>query len=208
MTVRSQQASCELMRTILNNRNLFGLVLALPAIGLMLGYWRGQIDTMDMIHPTGEWSARLMILAMIISPLAAVLGPQAWLLWLALRRRWIGVAAFAYAVLHLSFYLIEMGNLEDILAELPAPGIWTGWAALLLMLPLALTSNDAAMRRLKAGWKRVQRLAYPSAVLVLLHWIWVHNSFTAALLHFIPLALLTLMRLAKPLIRPLKAQGV
>ncbi len=196
------------MRTIINNRYIFGLVLAIPALGLGYGYAQGQIDSMDMIHPTGEWSARLMILAMILSPLAATIGRRPWLNWLLLRRRWLGVAAFGYAVLHLVFYVMDMGNLDDILAEWLAPGIWTGWAAMLLMLPLALTSNDAAMRWLKAGWKRVQRLVYPAAILVLLHWIWVHNSVTAAFWHALPLALLTLVRLAKPLIFHLKTQGV
>ena len=196
------------MRTIINNRYIFGLVLAIPALGLGYGYAQGQIDSMDMIHPTGEWSARLMILAMILSPLAATIGRRPWLNWLLLRRRWLGVAAFGYAMLHLVFYVIDMGNLDDILAEWLAPGIWTGWAAMLLMLPLALTSNDAAMRWLKAGWQRVQRLVYPAAILVLLHWIWVHNSVTAAFWHALPLALLTLVRLAKPLISHLKTQGV
>ncbi len=196
------------MRTIINNRYIFGLVLAIPALGLGYGYAQGQIDSMDMIHPTGEWSARLMILAMILSPLAATIGRRPWLNWLLLRRRWLGVAAFGYAVLHLVFYVMDMGNLDDILAEWLAPGIWTGWAAMLLMLPLALTSNDAAMRWLKAGWQRVQRLVYPAAILVLLHWIWVHNSVTAAFWHALPLALLTLVRLAKPLISHLKTQGV
>ena len=192
------------MRTIINNRYIFGLVLAIPALGLGYGYAQGQIDSMDMIHPTGEGSARLMILAMILSPLAATIGRRPWLNWLLLRRRWLGVAAFGYAVLHLVFYVMDMGNLDDILAEWLAPGIWTGWAAMLLMLPLALTSNDAAMRWLKAGWKRVQRLVYPAAILVLLHWIWVHNSVTSAFWHVLPLALLTLVRLAKPLISHLK----
>ena len=193
------------MRSIINSRSLLGLVLAVPAISLGAGYWQGQIDTMDMIQLTGEWSARLMILAMLLSPLAAAIGRPPWLNVLLLHRRWIGVAAFVYAVLHLSFYVIDMGNLEDILAEWLAPGIWTGWAALLLMLPLALTSHDAAMRWLKARWKQVQRLVYPSAIMVLLHWIWVHNSFKEAFLHFLPLAILTLIRLAKPFLSHLKA---
>ena len=192
------------MRTISNNQYLLGLILAIPALGLGLGYWQGQIDSMDLIQQTGEWSARLMILAMLLSPLVAAIGRRKWLTFLLFHRRWIGVAAFGYAVLHLCFYLIDMGNLDDILAEWLAPGIWTGWAAMVLMLPLALTSNDLAMRWLKAGWKRVQRLVYPSAVLVLLHWVWVHNNITAAFLHFLPLVILTLIRVLKPWMSPLK----
>ncbi|MBA4307223.1 MAG: iron reductase [Sphingopyxis sp.] len=153
-------------------------------------YASGDLIAMDMLHPTGEWAARLMIFAMVLSPLVSLLGPKPWLNWLVQRRRALGVAAFVYSVLHLVFYLIDMGNLVDILAEFWALGIWTGWAAMLLFVPLALTSNDASMRRLKAGWKRLQRLVYPAAVLVLVHWIFIHNNLIPALVHFVPLVLL------------------
>ena len=87
-----------------------------------------------------------------------------------------------------------MGNLDDILAEFWALGIWTSWAAMLLFVPLGLTSNDASMRALKAGWKRLQRLVYPAAVLVLVHWIFIHNNLGPAFLHFIPLVLIVAAR--------------
>lgn len=196
------------MRTILNKKPPFWALLALPAILLVTRWWQGRIDSMDMLHPTGEWAARLMIVAIALSPLLSILGPRAWLNWLVVRRRAIGVAAFAYALLHLIFYLIDMGNVDDILAEWLAPGIWTGWAAFALMLPLAVTSNDASMRRLKAGWKRVQRLVYPAAMLTLLHWIWVHNSLSGALAHFVPLGLLLLARFVRKPLSQMKPQGV
>jgi methionine sulfoxide reductase heme-binding subunit len=195
------------MRTIINSKYLFRILLAIPAVLLLAGWGQGRIDSMDMLHPTGEWSARLMIFAMMLSPMVAVFGPRRWLNWLVARRRAIGLAAFGYALLHLIFYLIDMGNLDDILAEWLAPGIWTGWAAFVLMLPLALTSNDASVRALKAGWKKLQRLVYPAAVLTLLHWVWVHNSYTAALAHFVPLALLLLARFVKSPLSPIKMQG-
>lgn len=153
---------------------------------------------MDMLHPTGEWSARFMIAAILLSPLQYLLGPRPTLIWLIQRRRALGVAAFAYAVLHLVFYVIDMGNVDDMLAEFLALGIWTGWVAMLLFLPLALTSNDASMRALKAGWKRVQRLVYPAALLVLVHWIFIHNNLVPALVHFIPLVLLVAARFFLP----------
>lgn len=196
------------MRTILNNKQAFWLLLSLPAIFLLSGWSQGRIDSMDMLHPTGEWSARLMIFAIALSPLISILGPRQWLNWLVARRRALGVAAFGYALLHLVFYLIDMGNLDDILAECLAPGIWTGWAAFVLFLPLAITSNDRSMRWLKAGWKRLQRLVYPAAVLTLLHWIWVHNSYVGALAHFVPLGLLLLARFVKKPLSRMKPQGV
>lgn len=181
-----------LMRTIINSVKLFWLVLALPGLAMLAGWWSGRTETMDMIHPTGETSARLMIAAMLVGPLAGLLGPRRWLLWLLARRRALGVAAFIYAAAHLVFYAIDMGSLEAILGELPIASIWTGWLALALMLPMAATSNQAAMKALRSAWKRVQRLAYPAALLTLLHWWWVHDGATAALVHFTPLVLLWL----------------
>lgn len=183
-----------MLRFILNKKQVFRLLLAIPALFMLLRFYSGDVLAMDMLHPTGEWSARLMIIAMMLSPLVSLLGPKPWLGWLVQRRRALGVAAFAYAVLHLIFYVIDMGNLDDMLAEFWALGIWTGWAAMLLFVPLAMTSNDASMRRLKAGWKRLQRLVYPAAVLVLVHWIFIHNNLGPALVHFIPLALLVAAR--------------
>ena len=66
---------------------------------------------------------------------------------------------------------------------------------MLLFAPLALTSNEISVRWLKTNWKRLQRLVYPAALLVLVHWIFVHNEIGAALVHFIPLIALILARL-------------
>lgn len=183
-----------MLRNILNKKPTFWALLCLPAVVMMRPYVFGDVIAMDMLHPTGEWSARFMIAAMVLSPLLALIGPRPWLSWLILRRRALGVAAFGYASLHLIFYIIDMGNLDDMIAEFLALGIWTGWAAMLLFVPLAVTSNDASMRALKAGWKRLQRLVYPTAVLVLVHWIFIHNNLGPALLHFIPLVLLVAAR--------------
>ncbi len=185
------------MRRLLNHPFFLWTVLALPGLAMAMGYARGATEAMDLLHPSGEMSARLMIIAMAIGPLISLLGPRGWLHWLAARRRYFGVAAFLYAVIHLVFYVIDMGNLDDMLAEALAPGIWTGWAAFFLMLVPALLSNDRAMRSLKARWKQLQRFVYPVAALTLLHWIWVHNNLGPALAHFVPLAVLFALRLFK-----------
>lgn len=183
-----------MLRNILNKKPTFWVLLCLPAAVMMRPYVFGDVIAMDMLHPTGEWSARFMIAAMVLSPLLALIGPRPWLSWLIQRRRALGVAAFGYASLHLIFYIIDMGNLDDMIAEFLALGIWTGWAAMLLFVPLAVTSNDASMRALKANWKRLQRLVYPTAALVLVHWIFIHNNLGPALLHFIPLVLVVAAR--------------
>ena len=183
-----------MLRTILNSRVLIWALLSIPALAMLIGYARGQVGAMELLHPTGEFSARLMIFAMMLSPLVALLGPKPWLGWLVKRRRYFGVAAFGYALLHLIFYVIDMETVADMLAEIGALGIWTGWLAMLLFVPLAFTSNNAAMRTLKARWKKLQRLVYPTSILVLIHWIFVHNNFGPALVHFIPLTLLIAVR--------------
>lgn len=173
------------------------LLLALPGIGMLLGYFSGRSDAMEMLHPTGEFSVRFMVLAMMIGPLADIFGLRRWIQWLLVRRRWIGFAAFLYALAHLAFYIIDMGTLEDILAEITEHGIWTGWAAMALMTAMGATSNDAAMRALARNWKRLQRLAYPAALLTILHWGLLVMEWGPALVHFGPILLLNLVRLAK-----------
>jgi methionine sulfoxide reductase heme-binding subunit len=191
---------------ILNNRLFLWAVLAIPALLMLGGLAQGRTDSAELLHPSGETSARLMIIAMMIGPLTDIIGRRRWLQWLLARRRYVGVAAFCYALLHLIFYVIDMGNLADMIAELPAPGIWTAWVAMVLMTIPAVISNDAAMRWLRARWKAVQRLVYPAALLTLLHWGFVHNGWTGALVHFAPLALLYLARLAG--FRVFQPQGV
>ncbi len=186
------------VRALAASKPLLWLLLAVPALLMLWRYatspdiWPG-----DLLHPSGEWSARLLILALMITPLSLLFPGRRWVAWLLARRRSFGVAAFAYALLHLVFYLLDMETVRNVLAEILALGIWTGWAAFLLMLPLALTSNDLAMRRMKSSWKRLQRLAYPAAVLTLVHWIFVHDNLVAALVNFAPLAGLQAWRLAR-----------
>ncbi|MFN3389472.1 MAG: ferric reductase-like transmembrane domain-containing protein [Allosphingosinicella sp.] len=179
-----------------SSKALLWALLAIPAL-LVLYRWASEPDLWleDLLHPTGEWSARLMIVALMVTPLSMLFPGRRWVKWLLRHRRAFGVAAFLYAALHLLLYVLAMETVEAMLAELGALGIWTGWLAFFCFVPMALTSNDAAMRALKGTWKRVQRLAYPAAILTLLHWLFIHDSFTAALLHFAPLAALQLYRL-------------
>lgn len=184
------------MTRLLNPRPLLWALLAVPVVPILLSAGQGA-DLEELLHPTGELSARLMIVAMMLTPLSLLLPGNRLIRWLLARRRAFGVAAFGYAVLHTLFYLVAMGSLDDILAELGALGIWTGWLAFALFIPMAITSNDASMRALKRGWKRLQRLVYPAALLTLVHWIFVHNKLGSALAHFVPLALLEAYRIIR-----------
>jgi len=156
----------------------------------------------DLLHPSGETSARLMLIAMMIGPAVRLWPGRRWLGWALRHRRPVGVAAFGYAALHLLFYLIETETLHYLLAEIGAPGIWTGWAAFFLMLLPALASNDKSMRLLRRWWKPVQRLLYLVVLLTVVHWALLIYEWGPALIHVAPLALLYVASLLKPYFRP------
>jgi len=185
------------IRNLLNSYPFLWLVLSLPGIALSVGFFKGSATPEQLLHPTGEFSARFMILAMMLTPLLMVFPGSRVLTWLNKRRRAFGVAAFGYALLHLLYYVIDMQTLAAMVDEFWALGIWTGWLAFVIFLPLAITSNDASMRILKHTWKRIHRWVYVAAVLTLAHWIFVHNNLVPALVHFVPLLLLEIYRLSR-----------
>jgi methionine sulfoxide reductase heme-binding subunit len=181
------------------------VVLALPGLA-MIGPLLGDDARAfhRLLHPTGEWAARFMIVGMMASGLMLLFKGRHWPRWLVHHRRDIGVAAFVYASLHTLVYMIDRGSLDRIIEALPQTGIWTGWLAMLLFVPLAATSNNAAQRLLHAGWKALQRLSYPAAVLVLVHWAALHDwgSWSPAAVHFGPLIGLWAYRLWYWYLRP------
>lgn len=171
-------------------------LLALPAALMIAQLARGETLAMDLLHPSGENAVRLLILALLPGPLSEVFGSNRMLrAWLALRRN-LGVAAFAYGLLHLAFYLIDMRFLPAIVEELELPGIWTGWLALALMAVPAAVSFDAAMRTLRRRWKLVQRLVYPALFLTLAHWLLLDWEWQPALVHAAPVLIAWLLRFA------------
>ncbi len=183
------------MLRILKIPELFWVVLAIPAIAMIIGFVQDPVTAFDLIHPSGEFSVRLMIVAMMVSPLRAILGRRGWLDWLLSRRRALGVAACGYGVLHLAFYLYDMGDWGMIAEEALIFSIWTGYLALIIFIAMALTSNNAAQRALRANWKRLQRLVYPAALLIALHWFYVDGEWKGMAVHFVPLLVLETARI-------------
>lgn len=155
---------------------------------------RGDTLPMDLLHPSGEMSVRLIVLALLPGPLADFFGRNRFLAaWLRVRRN-LGVAAFAYALLHLAIYCIDMGMLRAIVDELALPAIWTGWLALFLMIPPAAISFDSAMRGLGRRWKQLQRFVYAAFALSLVHWLLLDWHWQPALIHLAPLIVAWLLR--------------
>lgn len=174
--------------------------LALPPI-----LWVSQALTASeprilhiLVHPTGEWAARLLILTLMITPLAMLFKGSRAVSMLRRNRRYFGVASFFYAALHTVFYLADKGSMSRVLAELPRFYIWTGWLAFIIFIPLAFTSMDYFVRRMGRYWKALQRWVYPASALTLLHWASLHDwrHPAGAILHFTPLLALEAYRVA------------
>lgn len=128
-----------------------------------------------LTHATGEWALRLLLLGLALTPLRRLTG-QAWPIRF---RRLVGLYAFFYACLHLAVFLVlDLGGywtqiFEDIVKR---PYITVGFAAWLLLLPLALTSTRGWMRRLGRRWSQLHRLVYAVGVLAVLHFLWLVKS--------------------------------
>lgn len=173
-------------------------VLSLPALTMIAPLFGDDPQAFHrLLHPTGEFAARFMIIGMMASGFLLLFKGQSWPRWLVHHRRDIEVAAFIYAALHSVIYVIDRSTLDRIVAALHHIDIWTGWLAMALFVPLAITSNNAAQRWLHVGWKTLQRAAYPAAILVLIHWAALHNwgSWAPAAVHFGPLLTLWAYRL-------------
>jgi sulfoxide reductase heme-binding subunit YedZ len=129
----------------------------------------------SIMHTTGEWALRLLLLTLLVSPLRQWSG---WSIVLKLRRM-LGLYVFFYACIHLlsfcHFYIgWTAGALIEELAE--RPYITVGFTAWLLLLPLVVTSTRGMQRRLRRNWQRLHRLVYAVAVLACCHILWQARS--------------------------------
>lgn len=121
-----------------------------------------------MVHESGLWTIRLLFLSLAVTPLRALL---AWPR-LVLIRRMLGVAAAAYAALHLFGYIADLAfDLGRVASEIWLRVYLTiGFTALLILLALAATSTDGMVRRLGGRrWRALHRLAYPAGILASIH---------------------------------------
>jgi sulfoxide reductase heme-binding subunit YedZ len=143
----------------------------------------------------GLWALRLLILALAITPLRRLGGPN-----LVRYRRAIGLIAFYYAALHLTVYMVlDQGlDLAAVWADIvKRPYITVGMLAFTILVPLAATSNAPMIRRLGGGaWQRLHRLVYVAAAAAALHFIMLVKAWPLEPLVYAALvALLLLFRL-------------
>jgi sulfoxide reductase heme-binding subunit YedZ len=153
-----------------------GWVAALVPLALLvadaLRHRLGANPIEAVLNRLGFWTLTFLALSLLPTPLRSWTG----LAWPLRLRRLLGVTAFSYAALHFAWYLgvDQFFDLQAIGADIvKRPFITVGFATLLLLLPLAITSTDGWVRRLGfARWKGLHRLAYAAALLGVVHFAW------------------------------------
>ena len=156
------------------------LVLAIPLalIGLDIaaeleqpGSALGTDPEDALTDALGEWALRTLLATLAVSTVARLSRQRQWIRY----RRMIGLWAFTYALLHFSVYfgLLAGFDIETVVADFSKrPYITVGIAALLLLIPLAVTSTRGWQRRLRLRWRQLHRLIYVIAVLAVIHLSW------------------------------------
>ena len=123
-------------------------------------------------HSTGDWTLIFLLVTLSITPLRKISGR----LWLIRYRRMFGLFAFFYACLHFTTYiwLDKFFDVHEMLADVAKRKFITvGFTAFLLLLPLAVTSTSGWIRRLGGKrWQDLHRLIYLSAILGVVHYLW------------------------------------
>jgi len=161
--------------TIAAVKALVFVLCLLPALDLALG-WRadtlGANPIETITRASGEWALRLLLITLAVTPLRRFSG----LHWLLRLRRMLGLFAFAYAFGHFTIYLWldQFFDWNAIALDiLDRPFITVGFAAFVLLIPLAATSNGFAIRRLGGRrWQALHRSVYAIAILAVLHFWW------------------------------------
>ena len=141
-------------------------LLVIPALTGGLGANPAE----KLLHQSGEIAIWTLGAVLSLSPLR-VLFPRSRLVnALNRHRRMVGVSACVYGLLHLGFHLLYEGDAQAIARSLMKPFIWFGLAGLLMLVVLAMTSNNFSIRKLGGKrWKRLHRLAYAAAALLIYH---------------------------------------
>jgi sulfoxide reductase heme-binding subunit YedZ len=181
---------------------------------LLINVWLAAQDRLganpieSLTRSSGDWTLYFLALTLAITPLRRLSGQH----WLQAMRRMLGLFAFFYACLHFTtfiwfdhfFDLAEIGR--DVWKR---PFITVGFAALLLLIPLAVTSTDAMQRRLGRRWSQLHRLVYGVALLALLHFWWMRagkQSFAEPILMSAIIMILLAARAAGPIQRWIQAR--
>ena len=155
----------------------------------------GPEPVKEITHFTGEWTLIFICLTLSMSPLKRFTNLSIWISF----RRTLGLFIFFYATLHLLTYIgldyrfDWQPIFDDVIKK---KYVFIGFAAWLLLVPLAITSSQKMMKLLKNNWKKIHRLIYAIAIFGSLHYIWLSKTiFFKPLIYFIIIVVLLLLRI-------------
>ena len=181
---------------------------------LLINVWLAAQDRLGanpietLTRSSGDWALYFLALTLAITPLRRLSGQY----WLQALRRMLGLFAFFYACLHFTTFIwfdhfFDLGEIgRDVWKR---PFITVGFAALLLLIPLAVTSTNAMQRRLGRRWSQLHRLVYGVALLALLHFWWMRagkQNFAEPILMGVTIMILLAARAAGPIQRWIQAR--
>ena len=155
----------------------------------------GPEPVKEITHFTGEWTLIFICLTLSITPLKRLTNLTMWVSF----RRMLGLFVFFYASLHLLTYIgIDYRfNWQPILDDVfKKKYIFIGFAAWVLLIPLAITSSQKMIKLLKNNWKRLHRLIYIIAIFGSLHYIWLSKTiFFKPLVYLVIILVLLALRI-------------
>lgn len=146
-------------------------------------------------HSTGTWALVFLLITLSMTPARLITG----LIWPIQLRRLLGLWMFFYACLHITTYVwLDFAFMWDEIVKDVAkhPRILVGFAAFVLAIPLAATSNSWMIKKLKTNWKKLHKLVYLIAILAVVHfWMLVKKDITEPFYYAAVLVLLLAIRL-------------
>ena len=155
----------------------------------------GPEPVKEITHFTGEWTLIFICLTLSMTPLKRLTNLTMWVSF----RRMLGLFVFFYASLHLLTYIgIDYRfNWQPILDDVfKKKYIFIGFAAWVLLIPLAITSSQKMIKLLKNNWKKLHRLIYIIALFGSLHYIWLSKTiFFKPLVYLVIILVLLALRI-------------
>ena len=163
------------IKTLLNSSYLLWFVLSIPAWEYVHELFYPSRHYPEMMEDSGELSIQILVFTLCVTPLTLVLknftAGKGIARWLLKSRRYFGIAGFGYALIHTILYIRQTFDLELIWLEALDWPLGTGWISMLILLPLALTSNKWSIQKMGTTWKWMQRLSYVAIIAGFAHWL-------------------------------------
>lgn len=181
------------------SRYLVWLVLFLPALEYIHELFYPTRHYPEMMQNSGELSIQILVFTLCITPITLVLRNVEWgktvSWWLLKNRRYFGLAAFGYALVHTVLYIRQTFDVQLIWLEAFDWPLGTGWISFLILLLLAVTSNHFSIHKMGKAWKWTQRFSYIAAIAGFAHWLLLDFFIDNAMVWIVPLIMAKLVHL-------------